>query len=81
MVTGGDHLGTTRYAASAWALHTRRSRAVAEARVVARATGDSSARMEAWDETEPIAADLSIDTGGITAEVAAGLVHDAVIRR
>lgn len=57
------------------------SREVAEARVVARATGDSAARMEAWDATEPTAADLSIDTGTIGADAAAGLIHEAATRR
>lgn len=57
------------------------SHEVAEARVVARATGDSAARMEAWDATEPIAANFSIGTGIISADAAAGLIHEVATRR
>lgn len=41
-------------------------RAVAATRIEARGTGDTSARMHAWDETEPApGADLSIDTAKV----------------
>jgi guanylate kinase len=54
------------------------SRPVAERRVVARDTGDVAARMQAWDATEPISADLSIDTGCMEAGDAAALIDAAV---
>lgn len=55
------------------------SRPVAERRVVARETGDVAERMRAWDATEPISADLSIDTG-ITDAGDAAAVIDAAAR-
>ncbi len=37
-------------------------RDVAEARIVARATGDTSARLRAWEETEPLPSPISSST-------------------
>ena len=55
-------------------------RSVAERRVITRATGDVAERMQAWDATEPISADLSIDTSGTEASDAAVII-DATVRR
>lgn len=53
------------------------SRPEAERRVVARDTGDVAERMQAWDATAAISADLSIDTGDTDAGDAAALIDAA----
>lgn len=57
------------------------ARNVAEQRIIARATGDTAARMQAWDATDPIAADLTIDTGATSPEASARLIDAAVTGR
>jgi guanylate kinase len=54
------------------------ARTVAERRVVARDTGDVAQRMQAWDATEAIRADLMIDTGETAADEAAAMINAAV---
>jgi guanylate kinase len=55
-------------------------REVAEQRVTARATGDTTERMAAWDETEPISDALFIDTSVTSPDEAATLIDSAVRR-
>ncbi|GAB7049053.1 hypothetical protein JCM9534A_41790 [Catenuloplanes indicus JCM 9534] len=56
-------------------------RDVAEARIVARATGDTSARLRAWEETEPVAEpDLFLNTAETPPADAARLILDAIPR-
>jgi guanylate kinase len=51
-------------------------REIALARIVARQTGDTDARLKAYDATDRLArAHLSIDTGRVPADVAARQVH------
>jgi guanylate kinase len=51
------------------------TRAIAEARIVERDTGDVVARLTAWDETERLAtADLRIDTGEVSPREAAAKI-------
>lgn len=51
-------------------------RDVAIARIVARGTSDVVARVQAWDETEPLAsADLTINTADVSAVDAAREIH------
>ncbi|MGK5522443.1 kinase [Micromonospora sp. URMC 107] len=49
-------------------------RPVAATRITARGTGDTEARLRAWDETEPIDADLTLNTGALSATEAAAEV-------
>lgn len=57
-------------------------RDVAARRIEARATGDTAARLRAWDETTPLdIADLSIDTAQLAPDVAAAAIHRAVSER
>jgi guanylate kinase len=54
-------------------------RDVAAARIRGRATGDTAARLDAWDSTEPFsAADLVIDTSRVVPARAAVLIHERV---
>mgnify|MGYP003423388411 CR=1 FL=1 len=54
-------------------------RDVAERRIIARATGDTEARLRAWDETAPfLGADLSINTADTLPDAAARTIHQAV---
>ncbi|WP_442939624.1 kinase [Nocardia sp. CY41] len=54
----------------------RCSRETAAARIIDRATGDTSERLKAWDETPVIAtADLTIDTSTTAPATAAALIH------
>lgn len=55
-------------------------REVAESRILKRGTGDSLDRLEAWDATEPITADLMIDTAALSPTESAHLIHDAAKR-
>jgi guanylate kinase len=55
-------------------------REVAESRILDRGTGDARARIQAWEATPPIAADLAIDTAAISATKSAHLILDAVKR-
>ena len=50
-------------------------RDVAAARIAARATGDTEARLRAWDETTPIQADVRINTAEVPAVEAAQEIH------
>jgi guanylate kinase len=46
-------------------------------RVEQRATGDTEARLRAWDETEPLArADLTLDTAATTPDLAARTIRE-----
>ncbi|MEU2126539.1 AAA family ATPase [Nocardia niwae] len=60
-----------------WTIVTLRcSRETAVARIIDRATGDTSERLKAWDETPVIpTADLTIDTSTTTPDAAAALIH------
>jgi guanylate kinase len=49
-------------------------RPVAATRIAARGTGDVEARLQAWDETESIDADLTLNTGAMSAADAAAEV-------
>jgi len=52
-------------------------REVAEDRILARATGDTADRLEAWDRTPPLTgADLAIDTATVAPDEAARQVHE-----
>ena len=54
-------------------------REIAEQRIAARATGDTEARLRAWDETQPLAdADLIIDTAQTDPQTAARTIHRAM---
>lgn len=53
------------------------ARQVAAERITARATGDTDARLQAWDETPPLPdAGLTIDTGTTTPANAARWIHE-----
>ncbi|OLT27181.1 hypothetical protein BJF83_18860 [Nocardiopsis sp. CNR-923] len=57
-------------------------RGIALQRIVDRGTGDTRARVKAWDETEPLEyADLTVDTGAVTAQQAAAEIIAAFSRR
>ena len=49
-------------------------RKVAEERIVERNTGDTLDRLNAWDATDPVAADITIDTAELTPDEAARLI-------
>lgn len=49
-------------------------RDVAQERIVARGTGDTDARLRAWDETEPIIADITLNTAATTPKGAAQVI-------
>jgi len=49
-------------------------RDVAEERIVERNTGDTMDRLNAWDATDPVAADIAIDTAKLTPSEAAQLI-------
>ncbi|SCL15967.1 guanylate kinase [Micromonospora rhizosphaerae] len=52
-------------------------REVAEDRILARATGDTADRLQAWDQTQPLSgADLAIDTATVAPDEAARQVHE-----
>ncbi|MEU9828974.1 phosphotransferase-like protein [Micromonospora chersina] len=52
-------------------------RAVAHERSQTRATGDTAARLQAWDQTQPLQhADLTIDTSAVAPEEAVSQVHE-----
>ena len=54
-------------------------RHIAATRIEDRGTGDTDARLRAWDETEPLpTADLVINTADITPDDAAHLIHHSV---
>jgi guanylate kinase len=53
-------------------------RDIAADRIRERGTGDFAARLDAWDSTERVVADLSIDTGKVCASEAARQVHAAL---
>ena len=54
-------------------------RDVAAERIAERGTGDTAARLRAWDETEPLPdADISINTAAIPAVEAAEAIHHRV---
>jgi guanylate kinase len=53
-------------------------RDVAVRRIEARQTGDTAARMQAWDATPPVPADLTINTAEVAAEAAALSIDRAV---
>lgn len=56
------------------------ARELAEQRVVARRTGDTDARLRAWDATEPLSvADLTINTGELSPREAAERIHRYVL--
>ncbi|MEV6704315.1 kinase [Micromonospora wenchangensis] len=51
-------------------------RDVAVQRIVARRTGDTEARIRAWDDTEPLAeSDLTLNTAEVPPQLAAELIH------
>ncbi|MGB2567713.1 kinase [Micromonospora citrea] len=51
-------------------------REVAEQRIIARGTGDTQARLRAWDATEPLPdADLTINTAELSPQLAAERIH------
>lgn len=53
------------------------NRAVARERIHARSTGDTEARLRAWDETHPLMdADFTIDTGSVSPGKAARQIHE-----
>ncbi|NKY89908.1 kinase [Nocardia veterana] len=57
------------------------SRAVAQARIIERSTGDTTARLAAWDATPWLSdADLDVDTGDVPPETAARLIRSLVTR-
>jgi len=61
-------------------LHTTRE--VAQERIVARSTGDTSARLSAYDSTPRLAAtDLSIDTGLVDVDTTAKTIAEALQQR
>lgn len=61
-------------------LHTARD--IALQRIVARTTGDTSARLDVYDSTPRLeAADLSIDTGLVDVDTAAKTIAEAVQQR
>ncbi|MFU8855221.1 kinase [Micromonospora sp. SL1-18] len=52
-------------------------RDVAQYRILARATGDTEDRLQAWDQTPPLpGADLAIDTATVAPDDAARQVHE-----
>lgn len=54
-------------------------RRVAPKRIDARITGDTEARIRAWDETPPLTnADLTVDTGSSEPEEVARQIHQAM---
>lgn len=53
-------------------------RGVAEARIIARDTGDAVERIAAWDATEPIQADLAISTDEVSPSDAARMIDRAL---
>jgi guanylate kinase len=55
-------------------------REVAVQRIIARRTGDTDARLRAWDDTEPLPeADLSLNTADMSARAAAERIHRHVL--
>ncbi|HZN20630.1 MAG TPA: kinase [Micromonosporaceae bacterium] len=54
------------------------SREVAAERIAARDTGDIADRLAAWDGTEPVTADLSIDTGNTSPDESARKIDQAL---
>jgi guanylate kinase len=52
-------------------------REVAEKRIIARDTGDTTARLSAWDATEPVDADVAIDTSELAPAEAARLIDQS----
>lgn len=56
-------------------------REVATARIVQRSTGDTRERLRAWDETEPIEADLSFNTEEVAPEQVAAAIHAELSNR
>lgn len=55
-------------------------RDVAQTRIAQRATGDAAARLQAWDETEPLGmADLTINTAETDPKEAAAVIHCHVV--
>ncbi|MET8197126.1 kinase [Micromonospora sp. NPDC005222] len=56
------------------------ARELAEQRIIARRTGDTDARLRAWDATEPLPeADLTINTGDLSPREAAERIHRHVL--
>jgi guanylate kinase len=53
-------------------------RDIAESRIVARDTGDAVERLSAWDTTEPLDADLRINTAEVTPDDAALIIDQAL---
>ncbi len=52
------------------------SRDIAAKRLLSRSPSDIAARLEAWDDTQPLGlADLAFDTGEVSAEEAARQIH------
>lgn len=57
------------------------NRTVARERIDARSTGDTEARLRAWDETPPLAdADFAVDTGSVSPGKAARQIHERFTR-
>ncbi|MEW2444838.1 kinase [Micromonospora marina] len=55
-------------------------REVAEQRIIARRTGDTKARLHAWDTTEPLSgADLTLNTAELSPVEAAERIHRQVL--
>lgn len=68
---------TTAVPSASWLrVHLWCPRDVAAARIAQRGTGDTAARLHAWDETEPLAgADLALNTAELLPHEAAATVH------